>query len=283
MNEKSSQELRHAVAFLDTKRHWNWVDESSAGSGNSVPSSGTGSSSSTSNDVLNSVHCFGGGFVVLEGFNACTGLRTVWAHDMTKWAADSLHSDNIDGGSGGISRRRCGDSSTSSSTRGAKSIWLDDGTFAWASNRNYELSSCGLTLVASNLATPPEPSFYHPSHNKHVNCSSDRPDKESSSGLTLADSSESDSNLVEDANEDTAPSPAWLQDLEMETLLVPTSDGQTVPVSLVQRRKSSSKYSKKNGAAEDHGIDKDAMNSMDLNGSVVLYAYGAVIIVKVIC
>ena len=291
-NEESTQALRHAVAILDAKtssRHWNFVDESSAGSGNSVlsegeeDSSGNGSSSSTSNDVLNSVHCFGGGLVVLEGFDACTGLRAVWTHGMTQWAADSLHRDNIDGGSGGISRRRCGGSSNGSSTRGAKSVWLDDGTFAWASNRNYELSSCGLMLVASNLATPPEPSFYHPSHDKHVNHASDSNDKESPSGLTLADSSESDRNLVEDANEDTAPSPAWLQDLEMETLLVPTSDGQTVPVSLVQRRKSSSKHSVQIGAAEDHGIGKDAMNSMDINGSVVLYAYGAVIIVKIFC
>jgi len=64
----------------------------------------------------------------------------------------------------------------------------------------------------------------------------------------------------------------------METLLVPTSDGQTVPVSLVQVRNPSSTDVQEDESAARDGTDQDPMNSMDLRGSVVLYGYGAVVL-----
>jgi hypothetical protein len=256
-----------------------------------------------SNDILNSVHCFSDGLVVLEGFDASTGLRAVWTHDMNQWAAESLKSDGAtsngdgdgDGDGDGIdrSRRRCVDSCSSSSSssssiiRGAKSVWLDDGTFAWASNRNYELSARGLTLVASNLATPPKPLFFHPgdSPHAHVIHDSSRSNKKDLSSPKSTVSAGSNENfaasvdpLTEGSSQDAAPSPAWLQDLEMETLLVPTSDGQTVPVSLVQVRNPSSTDVQEDESAARDETDQDPMNSMDLRGSVVLYGYGAVIL-----
>ena len=309
LNENSrSPELRHAVSLPDTAtvgRHWRWVDERSLGDEKSIlkeveegsSDRGSSGSSSTSNDILNSVHCFSDGLVVLEGFDASTGLRAVWTHDMNQWAAESLKSDGAtsdgdgDGDGDGIdrSRRRCVDScsSSSSSIRGAKSVWLDDGTFAWASNRNYELSARGLTLVASNLATPPKPLFIHPggsphAHVFHDSSSSNKKDLSSPKSTVSAGSNDnfaaSVDPLTEGSSQDAAPSPAWLQDLEMETLLVPTSDGQTVPVSLVQVRNPSSTDVQEDESAARDETDQDPMNSMDLRGSVVLYGYGAVIL-----
>ena len=310
LNENSrSPELRHAVSLPDTAtvgRHWRWVDERSLGDEKSIlkeveeGSSDRGSSDmnqwAASNDILNSVHCFNDGFVVLEGFDASTGLRAVWTHDMNQWAAESLKSDGAtsdgdgDGDGDGIdrSRRRCVDScsSSSSSIRGAKSVWLDDGTFAWASNRNYELSARGLTLVASNLATPPKPLFFHPgdsphAHVIHDSSSSNKKDLSSPKSTVSAGSNDnfaaSVDPLTEGSSQDAAPSPAWLQDLEMETLLMPTSDGQTVPVSLVQVRNPSSTDVQEDESAARDETDQDPMNSMiDLRGCAVLYGYGAV-------
>jgi hypothetical protein len=213
--EKVPCELRHAVAEVASgaapaARHsalrlWRWA--------------GGGGGGGASCDVLSGVHCFAQGLVVLEGFDAATGQRAVWT------------SRN------GSARRRV--------RAGGRGVWLDDGSVAWAANREDAPPDAGLALAASSLAAPTNPFAFRLSGH------------EASHGPDTAPSKPP-------PNAANAPSAAWWSYLEAETLLVPTSDGENVPVSLVCLKR-------RTDTAGAHG-------DMDLWGSVVLYGYGAVML-----
>jgi hypothetical protein len=213
--EKVPCELRHAVAEVapdaapaarhSAPRLWRWSDSDGGGGGASC-------------DVLSGVHCFAQGRVVLEGFDAHSGQRAVWT------------SRN------GSARCRV--------RAGGRGVWLDDGSVAWAANREGAPPDAGLALAASSLAAPTNPFAFRLSGHE----ASHGPDTATSKPPNAAN----------------APSAAWWSYLEAETLLVPTSDGENVPVSLVCLKR-------RTDTAGAHG-------DMNLWGSVVLYGYGAVML-----